>query len=162
MSAKRKLIPVIFFGTLTLFAAAGGIYNLAWCVGDIFARSLAAWNDFLGAEFTLLFAWRFWGITKLSLAIYRGVVRGEQVTLRRGLRGRLLFMAATFAAIGGCELSIFLFQMPGWFTHLGHAAAAMLMLCAFTYPWSRRHPMTPNFQRTELAGAGRSADSIRC
>ena len=144
MSTTRKLIPVFFFGALAIAAGIWGICDIVVCLRDIFARSLAAWNDFLGAEFLLLFAWRFLGITALSLAIYRGRVRNEQVRLKSGTIGRVLFLVATGAACFGYITAKFLFHMPWWFTHLGHAVVAVLMFCVFTYPWRRRIRMTPN------------------
>jgi len=144
MSTTRKRIPIIFFGALTVFAGAYGIYYAVLCLRELFAASVTAWRYFLAAEFALLFAWRFLGVTALSLAIYRGRVRNEQVRFKSGIVGRVLFMAATGAACFGYIMAKFLFVMPWWFTHLGHAVIAVLMFCVFTYPWRRRNRMTPN------------------
>ncbi len=144
MSTTRKRIPVIFFGALTVFAASYGIYYTGLCLRELFAESATAWGYFLSAEFALLFAWRFLGVTILCLATLRGRVRDEQVRLKSGMVGRVLFMAATGAAAFGYIMAKFLFGMPWWFTHIGHAVIAVLMFCTFTYPWSRGHRMTPN------------------
>jgi hypothetical protein len=144
MSATRKLIPVLFFGALTLFAGSYGIYYVVLCLRELFGASATAWRYFLVAELSLLFAWRFLVWTLISLAVYRGILRREQVRLKRGIVGRVMFLLATGVA-GFCYvMAKSLFGMPWWFTHLGHAVIAVLMFCAFTYPWSRGHRMTPN------------------
>ena len=144
MNTTRKLIPIIFLGALTIFAGSYGIYYAILCLRELFAASVTAWQYFLVAEFSLLFAWRFFGWTLISLLIYRGRLRNEQVRIKRGGVGRVWFMVSTGAAGFGYLVAKSLFDMPWWFTHLGHAVIAVLMFCTFTYPWSRRHPTTPN------------------
>ena len=79
------------------------------CLRELFAESATAWGYFLSAEFALLFAWRFLGVTFLCLAVLRGRVRDEQVRLKSGMVGRVLFMAATGAAAFGYIMVKFLF-----------------------------------------------------
>jgi hypothetical protein len=112
------------------------------CLRELFAASVTAWRYFLAAEFALLFAWRFLYMTAVCVAILRGKMRSEQVRLKHGMVGRVLFMAATGAACISYIEAKFWFGMPWWFTHLGHAVIAVLMFCTFTYPWSRRHQKT--------------------
>jgi hypothetical protein len=142
VKSARAYFPVVFFGALTVFAGSFGIYYTVLCLREFFAASVTAWRYFLAAEFALLFAWRFLGMTALCLAILRGRIRSEQVRLKRGMVGRVLFIAATGAACFGYIMVKSLFGMPWWFTHLGHAVIAVLMFCTFTYPWSRRHDRT--------------------
>jgi hypothetical protein len=146
MSPTRKLIPIIFFGVLAIFAGSYGTYYVVLCLRALFAASAAAWWYFLAAEFSLLFAWRFLVWTLLSLAIYRGRVRDDQVRTKRGVIARVLFMVATGAAAFGYKVAMSLFDMPWWFTHLGHATIAGLLFCAFTYPWFRRQCATPDMR----------------
>ncbi|MGB7769823.1 MAG: hypothetical protein WBN22_13345 [Verrucomicrobiia bacterium] len=158
MSTTRKVIPVFFFGTLTVCAGAYGIYYVVLCLRELFAASVTAWRYFLAAEFALLFAWRLLGITRLCLAIYRGRVVNRQVRLKSGMVGRVVFLVATGAACFGYIMAKFLFEIPWWFTHLGHAIIAVLMFCTFTYPWSRGNRMTPNKSPEPTpVGAGSSA-----
>lgn len=142
MGNTRKFFPVCFFGALTVFAGASGIYYVILCLRELFAANVTAWRYFLNAELALLFAWRFLGFTVLSLAIYRGRVRNDQVALKGGIVGRVFFIVATITAGFGYVMAKFLFRTPWWFTHLGCAVIAVLMFCAFTYPW-RRHRMMP-------------------
>jgi hypothetical protein len=158
MSTTRKFIPIIFFGALTVFAGSYGIYYVVLCLRELFAASATAWRYFLAAEFALLFAWRFWGITKLCLVIYRGIVRNAQVRLKSGTVGRVLFLSATVTACFGYIMAKFWFGMPWWFIHLGHAIIAVLMFCTFTYPWTRRHRMTPNNSLQATAAGPASCD----
>jgi len=144
VKSARVYFPVVFFGALTVFAGSFGIYYTVKCLYELFATSVTGWRYFLAAEFSLLFAWRFWGMTALCLAILRGNIRSEKVRLKRGMIGRVLFTAATGAACFGYVMAKFLFGMPWWFTHLGHAVIAVLMFCTFTYPWSRHHARTHN------------------
>jgi len=142
MSTARKLVPFVFFGALTLFAGANGIYHLVLCFRELFLGSMAAWGQFLAAEFALLFAWRFLQITLISLLIYCGRVGNAQVRVKSGIVGRVVFMVATGAASFGYLLAKFLFTMPTWARHLGHAVIAVLLFCAFTYPWSRQRSLS--------------------
>ena len=149
MSTTRKIIPIIFFGAVTAYTTAYGLYDAGLCVRDIIARRLAAWNDFIGAELFLLVAWRFWLLTRASLAIRRGTVKSEQVRIKGGVTGRILFLVATLVVTFACILTKFLLDfysvaVPWWFTHLGHSVVAVLIFCTFTFPWRRRHRMTPN------------------
>jgi hypothetical protein len=142
VKSARTYFPVVFFGALTVFAGSFGIYYTVMCLHDLFATSVTAWRYFLAAEFALLFAWRFWGMTALCLAILRDRIRSEKVRLKHGMIGRVLFIAATGAACFAYIMARSLFGMPWWFTHLGHAVIAVLMFFTFTYPWSRRHDRT--------------------
>jgi hypothetical protein len=71
------------------------------------------------------------------LAVLRGKIKNEQLKFKRGMVGRIFLMVATGAACFGYITAKFLFQMPWWFTHLGHAIVAVLMFCTFTYPWTK-------------------------
>jgi hypothetical protein len=136
MSTTRKLIPVIFFGALTVAAGACGFYQLCLCLRDLLAASSAAWGHFLGAELLLLFGWSFLLWTRIALAIYRGRVQNAQVRIRSGVVGRIFFMIA--AGIFGVGYTVTkMFDMPWWFTHFAHAVFAVLLFGAFTFPWSR-------------------------
>lgn len=143
-STTRKLIPIVFLGALAIFAGSCGIYNTILCLRMLFSASVTAWSYFLVAEFSLLFAWRFLDLTLLSLMIYRGSDRSGQVKIRRGGVARIWFIVATGAAGIGYKATKSIFAMPWWFTHVGHAVIAVLLFCAFTYPWSRRHLRAPN------------------
>lgn len=144
VNSTRKLIPFIFFGALTIFAGSYGIYYVVLFLRALFAASVTAWRYFLSAELSLLFTWRFLVLAIASLMISRGRLRNEQVRIKRGGVGRIWFMVSTGAAGLGYLVAKLLFDMPWWFTHLGHAVIAVLMFCTFTYPWSKRHPKTPN------------------
>ncbi len=143
VKSARVRLPVLFFGIFTLIAASYGIYNLFVCFRDIFARNLAAWNEFLDAEIVLLIAWRLLMITAVALAILRGRISSEQATVKRGTAGRFLFMAATATACFVYLVAKGVFGMPLLFVHLGHAIIAVLIFCTFTYPWRKSVPMTP-------------------
>jgi hypothetical protein len=152
MSAARKLVPFVFFGALTVFTGANGIYHVVLCFRELFAGNMAAWRSFLAAELALLFAWRFLQITAISWVIYRGVARNAKVRVKSGMVGRIVFMVATGAAAFGYLLAKFLFTMPLWVRHLGHVAIAVLLFCTFTYPWSRRRNL-PNIPPEPLSEA---------
>jgi hypothetical protein len=147
MKSVRALIPVIFFGALTIFCVAYGLYYVGLCVREIIHTDATAWRYFLSAEFALLFAWNILGWTRISLAIRRGTVKNEQVTIKGGTGGtvgRLMFFVALgAAAFVYLTLKFFYYDnLPWWFKHLGHVVIAILMFCGFTYPWRRRSHIT--------------------
>jgi hypothetical protein len=151
VKSARVYFPVVFFGALTVFAGSFGVYYTVMCLHELFAKSVTTWRYFLAAEFALLFAWRFLGMTAFCLAILRGRIRSEQVSLKRGMVGRVLFIAATGAACFGYIMAKSLFGVPWWFTHFGHTIIAVLMFCAFTYPWSRRYDRTHGRSPSDIA-----------
>lgn len=138
----RKLVPVLFFSALTVLNGSYGVYYVALFVRELFSANVTAWRFFLVAELLLLLAWRFLIWTLIFLAVYRSVIKREQVRLRGGIIGRILFMVATGTVGFGYLMAKSLFQMPWWFTHVGHALVAVLMFCTFTYPSSRRQNIT--------------------
>ena len=143
VKSARVRLPVIFFGIFTLIAGSYGIYDLFVCLRDVFAQNLAAWNEFLSAEIACLIAWRLLRIAAQSLAILRGKISNEQVTIGRGTIGRVLFMATTAVACCGYLVAKSFFGMPLLFVHLGHTIIAVLIFCTFTYPWTKLRRVPP-------------------
>jgi len=139
----RTLIPVVFFGMLATATLGSGFYSVGLFLYAVAVERTMAWGHFFSAELALLFGWRFFGLACVAFAVRRGVVRDEQVRIKHGTGARLGFLFATFATaaffpISDIVLGLFSVRVPSWYLDCGWFIVAVLMFCAFTYPWSRR------------------------
>lgn len=143
MQKTRNTVYALGFITLIfLYFGLDTLYSLSL---HVIENEKMGWKHFLEAEFFLLFAWRFFTLTMATLTIVQTEEGNQEIKLKHGITGRVIFLIATLLTglltlllkaissnpFGGPEL-------PNWMFTIGWSLVSILMFCAFTYPWTSK------------------------
>jgi len=143
MSKARPIILLVALLALALTVGVFAVLSSVRFMRAVVVDHAIVWGHFLEAEFLFLFGWRFLQYTVFPVAVLLGrrTMNDEpQIKQGAGIRLALTIAAggvAIFFPISGFLLGL-LFAVPGWYGQIGYPIAAVLMFCAFTYPWRRK------------------------
>jgi len=142
MSRARPIVLLAALLALAATALGFAVFSSVKFVGGVVVDRAILWGRLLEAEFLFLCAWRFfqWTLLPITVLLGRRTMKDEpQIKKGGGVRLALIVATGVLAAffpVLRLLLGLF-FAIPDWYGQIGYPVAAVLMFCAFTYPWQR-------------------------